>query len=76
MGDDYSLKEISDQDPLEQNLTLNLLSCSIASGISVALAIVKWLNINHQNHEHIYSHEPHDQNDKSDRYHTLYDCDD
>ena len=53
-----------------------LLSYSIASGIPVALTIVKCWNINHQNHRHTYSHEPHDQNDKSNRCYTLYDCDD
>ena len=53
-----------------------LLSYSIASGIPVTLTLVKCLNINHQNHKHTYSHQPHDQNDKSNRCHTLYDCDD
>jgi len=57
-------------------LTMALLSYSIASGIPVALTIVKCWNINHQNHRHTYSHEPHDQNDKSNRSYTLYDCDD
>ena len=49
---------------------MDILSYSIASGIPVALEIGKCLNINHQNHKHTYSHEPHDQNDKSN------DCDD
>ena len=53
-----------------------LLSYSIASGIPVTLTCVKCWNINHRNHKHTYSHEPHDQNDKSNRCHTLYDCDD
>ena len=56
--------------------TMALLSYSIASGIPVTLTRVKCWNINHQNHKHTYSHEPHDQNDKSNRCHTLYDCDD
>ena len=55
---------------------LDLLNYSIASGIPVALTIVKCWNINYQNHKHTYSHEPHDQNDKSNRCNTLYDFDD
>ena len=34
------------------------------------------LNINHQNHKHTYSHDLYDQNDRSNRFNTLYDCDD
>ena len=55
---------------------LDLLSYSTASGIPVALTIVKCWNINHQNHKHTYSHEAHDQNDKFARFYTLYDYDD
>ena len=53
--------------------SMALLSYLIASGIPVALTIVKCWNIYHQNHKHTYSHEPHDQNDKSNMCHTLYD---
>ena len=48
---------------------LDLLSYSIASEIPVALMIVKCCS--HQNHKHTNSHEPHDQNDKSNRCYTL-----
>ena len=57
-------------------MSLDILSYSIASGMPVALTIVKCWNINHKNHKHTYFYEPHDQNDKSNRYYTLYDCDD
>ena len=56
--------------------TLDVLSYSIASGIPVTLTRVKCWNINHQNHKHTYSHEVHDQNDRSNRCNTLYGCDD
>ena len=55
---------------------LDVLSYSIASGIPVTLTRVKCWNINHQNHKHTYSHEVHDQNDRSNRCNTLYGCDD
>jgi len=58
------------------NYSLALLSYSIAGGIPVTLTCVRCWNINHQNHKHTYSHKPHVQNDKSNRCHTLYDCDD
>ena len=57
-------------------VTMDVLSYSIASGIPVTLTRVKCWNINHQNHKHTYSHEVHDQNDRSNRCNTLYDCDD
>ena len=56
--------------------TVDLLSYSIASGIQVTLTRVKCWNINHQNHKHTFSHEVHDQNDRSNRCNTLYGCDD
>ena len=56
--------------------SIDVLSYSIASGILVTLTIVKCWNINHQNHKHTYSHEVHDQNDRSNRCNTLYGCDD
>ena len=57
---------------------LDLHSHSIASGIPLALRIDKCSNINNHNHKykHTYSHEPHDQNDKSNWFYNLYDCDD
>ena len=57
-------------------MTIDLLTHSIASGIPVALTIVKCWNINHQKHKHTYSHEIHDQNDRSNRCYILYGCDD
>ena len=56
--------------------TIDLLTYSIASGIPVVLTIVKCWIINHQNHKHTYSHEFHDQNDRSNRCNTFYDCGD
>ena len=53
-----------------------LLSYSIVSGVPVTLTRVKCWNINHQNHKRTYSHEPHDENDKSTQYYTLCDFDD
>ena len=56
--------------------SIDVLSYSIASGIPMTLTIVKCWNNNHQSHKHTYSHEVHDQNDRSNRSNTLYDSDD
>ena len=56
--------------------TIDPLSYSIASGIPVALTIVKCWNINHQNNRYTYSHESLGQNDKCTKYYTLYNFDD